>query len=40
MFLETKEEIVKLLRMYKRDFTGESLSMILSEDLLKLYGEL
>lgn len=40
LFSEVKEEIVKLLRMYKRDFPDKCLSLSLSEDLIKLFGEL
>lgn len=40
IFLEVKEEIIKLLRMYKRDFPDKCLSLILPEDLFKLLGEI
>jgi len=38
-FLDVKEEIIKLLRMYKRDFTEKCLSLTLPEDLSKLFNE-
>ncbi|VVC26841.1 Armadillo-type fold,Armadillo-like helical,Importin-beta, N-terminal domain [Cinara cedri] len=37
---EVKEEIIKLLRMYKRDFPDKCLSLSLPEDLCKLFGEI
>lgn len=39
MFLDVKEEIIKLLRMYKRDFPEKCLSLTLPEDLSKLFNE-
>lgn len=38
-FLDVKEEIIKLLRMYKRDFPEKCLSLTLPEDLSKLFNE-
>ncbi|KAL5244737.1 hypothetical protein ACI65C_012147 [Semiaphis heraclei] len=36
---DVKEEIIKLLRMYKRDFPEKCLSLTLPEDLSKLFNE-
>lgn len=40
--LEVKEEIIKLLQMYKRDFPDKCLSvhMTLSQDLSNLFSEI
>lgn len=40
LFLEVKEEIVKLLHMYIRDFPDKCLALPLPEDLRKLFGEI
>lgn len=40
LFLDAKEEIIKLLRMYKRDFPDKCLSLTLPEDLSKLFNEI